>query len=54
MLETFIQWILIGAAIKLIYEVFYAKTRRRRMIKDQASDMIAIVAVIVILALMVS
>ena len=37
MLETFIQWFLIGAAIKLIYEVFYAKAGRRRTIKDQGT-----------------
>jgi len=54
MLETFIQWFLIGAAIKLIYEIFYAKTGRRRRAWDQVSDLLAIVAIIVILALMVS
>ena len=54
MLETVIQFFLIGAAIKLTYELFYAKTRRRRKIKDQASDLLANVAVIVILALMVT
>jgi hypothetical protein len=54
MLETLIQWFLIGTAIKLIYEVFYAKTGLRRRIKDQASDLLAVVAVIFLLALIAS
>ena len=52
MLETFIQWFLNWTAIKLIYEMYTIKTQRRR-VKNQASDLLAVVAVIVILALMV-
>ena len=52
MLETFIQWFLIGAAIKVIYEMYTSKTGRRRL-KDKTTDLLVLVAVIVILVLMV-
>lgn len=54
MLETFIVWVLIGTFIKIIYDNAYSKTRRRRSIKDQATDLFVFVAVIVILGLLVS
>ena len=53
MLETFITWFLIGSIIKIIYEL-HSKPQRRRRAKDQATDLFAIVAVIVLLALVVS
>jgi len=53
MLETFIAWFLIGTAIKIIYELHTSKTGRRR-VKNQASDLFAIAAIIVLLALVVS
>jgi len=53
MLETFIAWFLIGSAIKIIYELHTSKTGRRRT-KDKTTDLLAIVAVIVLLALVVS
>lgn len=53
MLETFIAWFLIGSIIKIIYELHTSKTGRRRA-KDQATDLFAIVAIIVLLALVVS
>jgi hypothetical protein len=52
MLETFFAWFLIGTAIKVIYEMNTSKAGRRKT-KDQASDLLAVVAVIVLLALMV-
>jgi hypothetical protein len=52
MLETSIQWLLIGTAIKVIYEMNTSKAGRRRT-KDQASDLLAVGAVIFFLALMV-
>jgi len=54
MLETFIAWFLIGSIIKIIYEMHTSKAGRRRRAKDQATDLFAIVAVIVLLALVVS
>ena len=44
MFETFIQWFLNWTAIKLIYEMYTSKTQRR-WFKDQASDLLAVVAV---------
>jgi hypothetical protein len=46
MIETFFTWFLIGTAIKVIYEMNTSKAGRRRA-KDQASDLLAVVAVIV-------
>jgi len=53
MLETFIAWFLIGSIIKIIYEMHTNKPQRRRA-KDKTTDLLAIVAIIVVLALMVS
>ena len=52
MLETFIAWFLIGTAIKVIYEMNTSKAGRRKT-KDQASDLLAVGAVIFFLVLMV-
>jgi hypothetical protein len=52
MLETLFTWFLIGSAIKVIYEMNTSKTGRRRA-KNQASDLLAVVAVIILLALVV-